>query len=338
MLCLLTDANATSEQCLFQLPIATIELSPNMSSTDEILTKDGSRLFPTVTLRDHSGSIDVRMTEKMALKMSGQDSKDSFVSAFQEGDIKFLRGGIRILRQVQKPTGQDSQEQKHVYVNMMVVAGEPSFCFAIRSNAIFPLHTAGSNIMAASLKTLSLNGMNQFVIHSGSEQQFIANSVLLLLKSPNKTSACSTEARGGDFAIRHQEIICMAEPEPYASKVNTFTITSLAKVQDYQISRNKPCLCMVTSALVDDNDAITTLFIGEVWTTEQFGIDESQAVNLFRREMKACMNTDLKGTRKRGKQLSTEDYNILFTPSPQNPKVNLDFASQILAESSQPSQ
>jgi hypothetical protein len=95
---------------------------------------------------------------------------------------------------------------------------------------------------------------------------------------------------------------------------------------------------MVTSALVDDNDAITTLFIGEVWTTEQFGIDESQAVNLFRREMKACMNTDLKGTRKRGKQLSTEDYNMLFTPSPQNPKVNLDFASQILAESSQPSQ
>ena len=329
MLSLLSNPNYTCQESVFQLPIVTIEMSCNMTEKDNLFTKDGTRLFPSLTLRDHTGSMDVRCTEKVALMMSQQEDGEKFAEAFEAGDLKFSRGAVRILRQIQKPDDAESQGSKTVYVNMLIVAAERRFCFGSKVNHSLALHKSGPNVMLASLQQLRMNTMNEFVITNEKGEEILATHVLVLLKIPNSRNACLTEQHNDGHRIRHKGVICVAGEEPFPTSIETFTVTSLARVQDYMISKVKPSLCLVTSATVDHEHKILELFISEVYTMDQYSIEETQALRLFRHEMSTAMLSHLKSSKKRRNELSPEDYDILFTPTQSNPQKSLDYVSQL---------
>ncbi len=128
---------------------------------------------------------------------------------------------------------------------MLAVAAEPRFCFGTRTSTAFALHKNGPNIMPASLQRLRVNSLNAFEITSESGEGFHAHHVLLLLMSPPSRSACSSETHNEiGFAIRQRGIICMADADPHQTSIETFTGTSVAKVQDYMISSRKNLVCV----------------------------------------------------------------------------------------------
>ena len=71
---------------LFQINHARV-LEPK--ANENVCTNAGDRLFPTVRVIDHSGTLTVKMREKAALELSGQSSKEEFVDLVSKGALNF---------------------------------------------------------------------------------------------------------------------------------------------------------------------------------------------------------------------------------------------------------
>jgi hypothetical protein len=328
MLALLSDPKYETEEQLFQLPIVTSELSSNISSRDDLLTKDGSRLFFPVEIRDHSGTLEVRMSEKVALILTQLETQDKFIEAWENSELKFMRGAVRILRQSSsKQASQSTQESKPQYINMIAVAAEPRLCFASRPCTAFTLNRNGANVMPATLNKLRFNSLNSFEIIGDNGEIIQATHVLLFLQCDSKGKAIETVKHNEGFAVKHKNVICMGGPEPYATSIDTFTVTNLAKVQEYQLSKQRPYLCLITSATVDSGDNLKELFISEMWTPEQISISDAQAAAYFRAEYQSSMRSFAKTPKKRRADMSPDDIKFLFTPNKENPKVGMESQS-----------
>ena len=71
---------------LFQIKHARI-LEPK--ANENIHTNAGDRLFPTVRIIDPSSTLTIRMREKTALELSGQESKEEFADLASKGALNF---------------------------------------------------------------------------------------------------------------------------------------------------------------------------------------------------------------------------------------------------------
>ncbi len=108
------------------------------SSADEILTKDGSRLWMRVQVADFTGKIEVGLREKAALQLAGLDhtdpaSKETFKALHAADDLRFpMLSSIRVIltcKQKAKPDGTEasfqlSQADEPTDVFMTIVIAE----------------------------------------------------------------------------------------------------------------------------------------------------------------------------------------------------------------------
>ncbi len=92
----------------------------------ELTTKDGSRLFPSVRLIDSTSSIEVRMREEAALELSHQRDKLAFMKAVQEGDLSFpMIASVRVLiREKKKDGGAAENGEDENYLSAVVMTAE----------------------------------------------------------------------------------------------------------------------------------------------------------------------------------------------------------------------
>ena len=92
----------------------------------ELTTKDGSRLFPSVRLIDSTSSIEVRMREEAALELSHQPDKLAFMKAVQEGDLSFpMIASVRVLiREKKKDGGAAENGEDENYLSAVVMTAE----------------------------------------------------------------------------------------------------------------------------------------------------------------------------------------------------------------------
>jgi hypothetical protein len=169
-----------------------------------------------------------------------------------------------------------------------------------------------------------LNSLNSFEIFGDNGEIIQATQVLLFLQCDADRKAIETVKHNEGFAVKHKNVICMGGPEPYATSIDTFTVTNLAKVQEYQLSKQRPYLCLITSATVDSGDNLKELFISEMWTPEQISISDAQAAAYFRAEYQSSMKSFTKTVRKRRAEMSPDDIRILFTPDKEHPRLSLD--------------
>ena len=84
---------------------------------NDILTKDGERLFFKTTLRDTTGSVEVAINEKSALALAGVANKDEFLSAKQEGKQLFpVMASCKVVRTTTAGASQPAN-----FVNLTIV-------------------------------------------------------------------------------------------------------------------------------------------------------------------------------------------------------------------------
>jgi hypothetical protein len=106
---------------------------------ENLLKKDGSKLWFPITLRDVSGQVgNVWMDEASALSLSGLGNKEEFIENHHEGNQLFpIMATVKLTREVKK-----AQENGEQYVNLTVVHAEGQPCDEAPSKAtmeLFPL-------------------------------------------------------------------------------------------------------------------------------------------------------------------------------------------------------
>ena len=120
----LMEAQSTGEQdserkpALFQINHARI-CEP--SGRDNLLTNNGERLFPLVRIVDRTGALEMRMREKVALELSGESSKESFLSEFDKGALNFpILSSVRVIVKKTAGAGEHAEE-----LSAYIVEAEP---------------------------------------------------------------------------------------------------------------------------------------------------------------------------------------------------------------------
>lgn len=173
---------------LLQLNVSTVTLSPK---AEGCTTKDDTRLWVEANIEDLSGTLVAKMGEKVALEMSHQESKDSFLEAFENGTLAFSRGCLRVKRDVVKITNKESAESRQV-VNTTVVACLPQSTGKV-VDIPFPLN--GNPTLPCSISSLRVSPFGEMVISISSsrgESQHPVKAALCLLrgaKSPKQKHA-----------------------------------------------------------------------------------------------------------------------------------------------------
>ena len=136
---------------------------------------------------------------------------------------------------------------------------------------------------SASLQVFSLATL---IVKYGSCRA-VASAVPLLLRASKEAV---TRPRDGGFAIRNPEVIDAASTDSAPSTFSTFTLAPVDMLIGYQLHCMKVSLCLCTGATPqDDNDAMA-LTVSQMWTADEYGIEESHAVTAWQQELASVEN------------------------------------------------
>ena len=105
------------EENAFALDGVTVDIT----ETDEAKICAGSdgRLFVPATLSDCSGSAEVRLTEKAALAIATEATREDFLEKMRRGTLRLMRGNMRVTRTIKELT------DGKVVANLVVVDAAP---------------------------------------------------------------------------------------------------------------------------------------------------------------------------------------------------------------------
>ena len=309
---------------VFQIPGVIIELDATGGHGDTagLLTKHGDRLFVAATLSDYSGRCKVRVNHACALNLSKLTDQSTFLDQVNSGTLELKRSTVRVRRTVGKPlensdNGRDRGE--HAFVGLVVVAVSPFLTGSIPCDiAFFP---SEDRVLPATLASLQVSSLGTFIVKYGSCRA-VASAVLLLLRASKKAI---TRPRDGGFAIRNPEVIDAASADSAPSAFSTFTLAPVDMLIGYQLHCMKVSLCLCTGATPqDDNDAMA-LTVSQMWTADEYGIEESHAVSAWQQELLSVeknLHHNPYSKKRKAADLSAEEIISVFTPSPKRPRMS----------------
>ena len=106
-----------------------VEIAWPEGNADDLCTKDGSRLFPSIDARDGTGlGPRMRMNEESVLALAQASSKEEFLELHAAGKHNFpAMATVKVLREVQKPKdsesgGAHSAQEDREYINFTIAS------------------------------------------------------------------------------------------------------------------------------------------------------------------------------------------------------------------------
>ena len=103
------------------------------------LTKAGDKLWLNIMCQDVSGRVEVQMNEKVALEVSGRDTKEEVLQALTDGDAIFPTVMTLKVARTIKVQSQAEHGDEQVYVNINVVAAAAQDTSMPRTTSIMQL-------------------------------------------------------------------------------------------------------------------------------------------------------------------------------------------------------
>ena len=245
---------------------------------ESITTKDGSRLWFQTSVRDLTGILTrVWMNEESALALSRLPDKNSFIKAWQDGDVVFpLMSAIKILRTVreasddsQTPASQ-SNDSKKSFVNYQIVEACDQPLDEAPTQATLPLvamlkQSFGdtASIVPAALHQIATTPTYAFEITYDAEPKPIVlpcQQVLALIRSNTKSK---TEALGIGYKLTTANVQCeLCGDDPHHAD-KKYNVSSVCTQDDMVSYRLDPPLRQTQFALVTITNKIGDDFIIE---------------------------------------------------------------------------
>ena len=277
------DFPSESQTHLFQLNHVRI-LEP--SAGENVLTTDGGRLFPAVTMQDHTGQVEMRMREKAALELGGMD-KDDFLREVANGGLNFpVLASVRV--NIRKTTSSCATEQtaENAVSAIIVEATEQPLHFP----KAFP--NASMNFVNDLLKSLGIRAPDRMIVapantvkhspHGGlivqedNDTRYTCASVLTLIAhvGKSKVSDLPTGHRissAESWNIPFQEVQVDGAPEHADMKLNCEIISycTMENVQYFTLSSRKgrePTYAMVVLGSSHISNKVTNFMANKVQT------------------------------------------------------------------------
>jgi len=245
---------------------------------ESITTKDGTRLWFQTSIRDLTGILTrVWMNEESALALSGLADKDTFIKAWQDGDIVFpLMSAIKIVRTVREAsddsqtTASQPNESKKLFVNYQIVEAGDQPLGEAPTQATLPLvamlkqsaHDTDS-IVPAALHQIATSPMYAFEVTYDAEPKPIVlpcQQVLALIRSTTKSKI---EALGMGYKLTTKDVQCvLCGDDPHHAE-KKYTVSSVCTQDDMVSYRLDPPRGQTQCALVTITNKIGDDFIIE---------------------------------------------------------------------------
>ena len=175
---------------------------------DKPVTKDGTRLFFPTMVRDHTGSVQMAITEAAALAMAPEcANKEEFIAAWENKSLQFVPSNVRFCRRT-RTVGNSMPETDggpRVYTELIAAAATPTDLTVAPTLAAKDVlgflrstgRTAGP-VVPAFLENVHNCTMNGLAIKNGNDEIFPVNKVLVLVKGQKgkKSTVAPTEGDG----------------------------------------------------------------------------------------------------------------------------------------------
>ena len=287
-----TDVNELDDsETVWQINWCEIAVSP--SADGALKSKDGSRLWVRVTLRDCSSHVALHMTEDSVLQLSGLSSADEFIHKYEDGDYVFpILASVKIRRIVKKSSTSDATQlaatsQEGAQMTSVVIVhateqpweehrtqGSMAMVAALRRTA-----NAASQMIPAELAMIVSSGQYPLGVQYG-DKTVPCLKVLTLIASSVKSKA--QDAGEDAFVLRTAGVVdALNESEARP----TYTIIAMCRRDNQAAFRldpprgNKPQHAL----------AILTATTSEGFVAEQIQLvqdgDAEQIKNALRMEM-----------------------------------------------------
>ena len=249
------------------------EVSPPSRNLDTITTKDGDRLWFTTTIRDITGvSISMHMTEQAALALSRLPDKETFIKAWNDGELLFpIAAAVKIVRsaKIQSDASDDSQNQ--TFINYVIHEACDQPLGEAPTEATLPLvamlkasaHDTAS-IVPATLHQIDTSPIYAFELTYNDGLKPIVlpcQKVLALILSNSKSTF---ESVGIGYKLTTEGIQCGLGDDPHHAdkKYNVSSVCTQNDMVSYRLDppRGKTQYALVTiTNKIDDNFVIESV-------------------------------------------------------------------------------
>ncbi|CAK0868042.1 unnamed protein product [Prorocentrum cordatum] len=243
----LLQSKTTPPDTLFEIPAASFSLS----DTETLLTKDGTRVWASVRTVDHAGSVEAKVTEKVALALTGCADKAEFQADVEQGSATWTRARVRATLRAPKSVDGDRTSTDP---RLIIVRADPRNFDAV---APLPAPHSDSRVVPTNARSISLSTTGKLTITIGSAR-FRASGALPLVEA---TKDPETVPREGGFAITNYIADAAESDSDQKAVFHAVTACATKRLGRYALAKKDQALIVVTHF-----DAATSEFtVSDMW-------------------------------------------------------------------------
>ncbi|CAK0898090.1 unnamed protein product, partial [Prorocentrum cordatum] len=264
----LLQSKTTPPDTLFEIPAASFSLS----DTETLLKKDGTRVWASVRMVDHTGSVEAKVAEKVALALTGCTDKAEFQADVEQGSVTWTRARVRATPRAPKSVDGDKTSTGP---RLIIVRADPR-----NFDAVVPLPAphSDSRVVPTNARSISLSTTGKLTITIGSAR-FLASGALLLVEA---TKDPETVPREGGFAITNYIVDAAESDSDQKAVFHAVTACATKRLGRYALTKKDQALIVVTHF-----DAATSEFtVSDMWK-----LPPSITPDAFRAEIAAAGET-----------------------------------------------
>ncbi|CAK0878366.1 unnamed protein product [Prorocentrum cordatum] len=264
----LLQSKTTPPDTLFEIPAASFSLS----DTETLLTKDGTRVWASVRMVDNTGSVEAKVTEKVALALTGCTDKAEFQADVEQGSVTWTRARVWATLRAPKSVDGDATSTDP---RLIIVRADPRNFDAV---APLPAPHSDSRVVPTNARSISLSTTGKLTITIGSAR-FLASGALLLVEA---TKDPETVPREGGFAITNYIVDAAESDSDQKAVFHAVTACATKRLGRYALTKKDRALIVVAHF-----DAATSEFtVSDVWK-----LPPSITPDAFRAEIAAAGET-----------------------------------------------
>ena len=283
-------------------------------ANENLHTKAGDRLFPTVRAIDHSGALTTKVREKAALELSGLGSKEEFADLVSKGALNFpilCSLGIAVKKRSQKTADANSQDATEDGLDAVIVeAIRQDLCPRAMLNAsmdflsqlMLTLPTDPSRMVIAPVSAVRHVRHTGMVVECSSSTQIQASCVLSLVAHTGRSVIKNLPGgarliSNGGWNVPFEEVTTQEAGAPeHADKKIPGELASYCtneNVQDYILTGGNPkepvYALIIISSVQKDLD-VNTFMVDKV-NTHMVRKDNVPTIRNLRRKLARISST-----------------------------------------------
>ena len=271
------DLKEDKTERIFEVSSAMLTLG----DPDQLLTKDGDRIYTNVTVSDFSASVAAILLQEPALILSNTTSKEQFVEQAAQGHLAFARGHLRLRR----APGKDEIPKLTVVCALQRLFEVPSITEVTAHDArIVPVNLSVISTSTSGKLSLDINGT-----------KVLAAGALAVVKAIQDADTIQTE--NGFGIVNHVKDAAAIEEDSNNKVYHAVTSAVLARLHRYALSPPAVALVHITNIIGDE------FVVADVW---QLPPGEPDLI-VFRQEIDAAAAALQGAATKKRKAKAMED-------------------------------